>query len=128
MQKEHIFLTEDRSNPYCDIVITEDKYLFLSGLVSQDLSSGELKYGSITEETCQVLQNLKCILEQNGSDMDHVIRAQVLLRHFSERDEMNAEYMKHFNPDKMPARLCYGDVGLAGECKIEIMVTAVKKA
>lgn len=127
MQKEHIYFTENPSTPYCDLVVTEGKYLFLSGLISQDLESGEVIYGSITEETRRVLENLAVILERYGSDMEHVIRAEVLLKTFAERDEMNAEYVRHFKPESMPARLCYGDVGLHGECKVEIMVTAMKK-
>jgi 2-iminobutanoate/2-iminopropanoate deaminase len=127
MGKQHIYFSDDHSTPYCDMVVVEDRYLFLSGLVSQDLTTGELVFGDTTFETKQILDNLKVILERYGSDMQHVIRAEVLLKTFAERDLMNAEYIKHFNPEHMPARLCYGDVGLAGECKVEIMVTAVKK-
>lgn len=127
MNAEHIYFTEDRGAPYCDLVVTEGKYLFLSGLISQDLASGEVLYGSITEETKRILDNLAVLLERYGSDMDHVIRAEVLLRDFSERDEMNAEYVRHFREETMPARLCYGNVGLAGACKVEIMITAVRK-
>ena len=127
MNKEHIYFTDDRTAPYCDLVVAEDKYLFLSGLIAQDMETGEIVSGTITEETRRILQNLAVILERYGSDMDHVLRCEVLLRDFSERDEMNAEYVRHFRPETMPARLCYGDVGLAARCKIEIMVTAVKK-
>ena len=66
------------------------------------------------------------ILKDHGSDMEHVIRVDVILADFSQRNEMNAEYVKHFNPERMPARVCYGNVGLAGGCKIEIMVIARK--
>lgn len=74
-----------------------------------------------------MLTNLKTLLERYGSDMDHVLRVDVLLRDFAQRDEMNAEYVRHFKPERMPARLCYGNVGLADQCKIEIAVTAVKR-
>lgn len=127
MEHKYIHFTEDHSAPYSDIVVVDGKFLFLSGLVSVDLDTGEWVYGDITTETNQVLQNLNRILKEYGSDMDHVVRTEVLLRHFSERDEMNKEYVKHFDPAHMPARLCFGDVGLAGECKIEIMVTATMK-
>ena len=59
--------------------------------------------------------------------MDHVVRIEVILADFSERDAMNAEYVKHFDPDHKPARLCFGGVDLADGCKIEIMATAVRK-
>lgn len=127
MENQHIFFNADTSVPYCDIVISEDRYLFLSGLVSQDLDSGRMLYGDISFETGKILNNLALILEQYGSDMEHVIRCEVLLRDFGEKGAMNIEYMKHFNHERMPARLCFGNAALAGECKIEIMATAVKK-
>lgn len=127
MGEQHIHFSDNHSTPYCDMVVVEDRYLFLSGLVSQNLATGELVLGDTAFETKQILDNLKIILERYGSDMQSVIRAEVLLRTFAERDLMNVEYVKHFDPEHMPARLCYGDVGLAGECKVEIMVTAVKK-
>ena len=127
MNIQHIFFHADSEAPYCDLIISEDKYLFLSGLVSQDLDSGNMLYGDITFETKKILNNLAAILETYGSDMDHVIRCQVLLKNFEEKAEMNLEYVKHFNSERMPARLCFGNVGLADECKIEIMATAIKK-
>lgn len=127
MENKYIRLSDDHSAPYSDIVVVEDKYLYLSGLVAVDLDTGDWNYGDITHETRLVLDNLKTILEAHGSDMDHLIRCEVLLRDFSERDVMNVEYVKHFDPAHIPARLCYGNVGLAGESKIEIMATAIKK-
>lgn len=127
MANEYIRFAEGESLPYSDLVVVEDRFLFLSGLVSEDLQTGELVCGSVTEETNQVLSNLKTILEQYGSDMKHVVRIDVLLRDFSERDEMNTAYVRHFTEDRLPARLCYGNVGLADNCKIEIAVIATKK-
>lgn len=127
MENEYISFTGEEGSPYSDLVVVDGKYLFFSGLVSEDLETQELACGSITFETNKVLTNLKTLLERYGSDMDHVIRLEVLLRDFSERDEMNAEYVRHFDPKRMPARLCYGNVGLADACKIEIMAIAVKR-
>lgn len=126
MADQYIKFTDDPECPYSDIVVVDDQFLFLSGLVSEDLVTGELLAGDITAETRQVLNNLEAILKQYGSDMAHVIRVEVLLSDFSERDAMNAEYAKHFPADRMPARLCYGGVELAAGCKIEVMATARK--
>jgi len=120
---EYYKITE---GPYSDVVVVDDDFLFLSGLVSENLETGEAVSGDITTETCQTLNNLETILKQHGSDMEHVIRVEVILADFSERDEMNAEYVRHFSPDRMPARVCYGNVGLAGGCKIELMAIARK--
>lgn len=126
MDNTYIRFTDDLEAPYSDLVVVDGKYLYLSGLVSEDLDTQELACGDITFETRQVLNNLETLLRRYGSDMDHVVRIDVLLRDFAQRDEMNAEYVRHFDRERMPARLCYGNVGLADDCKIEIAVIAVK--
>lgn len=127
MAIENVYFTDDHSAPYTDLIVVDGTMLYLSGLVSEDLTTREEVYGDITFETKRVLDNLKVLLERYDSDMDHVVRIDVLLKDFSEKGEMNAEYMKHFNACHIPARLCYGGVDLAGECKIEIAVIARKK-
>ncbi|MCF0150326.1 MAG: RidA family protein [Firmicutes bacterium] len=127
MANEYVYFTADQSAPYSDMVVVDGSLLFLSGLVSEDLITREEVYGDIAFETKTVLDNLKVLLERYGSDMDHIIRIEVLLKDFSEKGEMNAEYMKHFSAGHVPARLCYGGVDLAGQCRIEIAVIARKK-
>lgn len=127
MDCQFVSFEENSGAPYSDIVVVEDKHLFLSGLVSEDMETGALVTGDITDETRRVFENLAGILARYGSDMDHVVRVEVLLRDFSDRDRMNAEYVRHFSPAHMPSRLCFGGVDLAEDCKIEVMVTAVKK-
>ena len=127
MDCEFLNLQEPGEGPYSDLVAVDGKFLFLSGLVSEDFETGELVPGDIATETRQALKNLAMILERYGSDMDHVVRIEVILADFSERDAMNAEYVKHFDPAHKPARLCFGGADLADGCKIEIMATAVRK-
>ena len=126
MDCKYINFSDNTGYPFSDMVEVNGM-LYLSGLISEDFDTGELVRGTVAEETRQIFKNLKWLLESAGSDLDHVVRVEVLLSDFSERDEMNEEYMKHFKPDHMPARLCYGGVDLAANCKIEIQVTAVKK-
>lgn len=127
MDNKHIIFIEEEDQPYSDIVVTEDKYLFLSGLVSEDLSTRDEVYGSIEFETNRILDNLKVILEKYGSDMDHVVRCDVLLAKWEYKDAMNREYVKHFRKNRLPARICFGDVRIAGECKVEMDFVATKK-
>ena len=87
---------------YSDIVKVDGKYLFLSGLVSENLKTRDLLDGGITFQTRTILENLQTILTEYGSDMEHVIRVEVLLKDFAERDEMNAEYVKHLTPRTCP--------------------------
>ena len=127
MENKHIIFIEEEDQPYSDIVVVNDKMLFLSALVSEELSTRDEAYGSIEFETNRILDNLKVILEQYGSDMDHVVRIDVILASWADKNAMNAEYVKHFKREKLPARVCYGDVAIAGDCKVEMVVIATKK-
>jgi len=127
MENKHIIFIEEEDQPYSDIVVVNDKMLFLSGLVSEDLATRDEAYGTIEFETNRILDNLKIILEQYGSDMDHVVRIDVILASWADKNAMNAEYVKHFRREKLPARVCYGDVAIASDCKVEMVVIATKK-
>ena len=127
MENEYIIFVEEEDQPYSDIVVTNGNMLFLSGLVSEELSTRDEAYGSIEFETNRILDNLKVILERYGSDMDHVVRVDVVLAKWEDKNAMNAEYVKHFKRAHLPARMCYGDVSIAGECKVEMAVIATKK-
>ncbi len=125
MSVQHLYFSSaGTGNAYTDLTIVDNRFLYFSGLIAQDLDTQTELCGSITEETRTILNNLKALLARYGSDMEHVIRADVLLANFADRDEMNAEYIRHFNGSFLPARLCYGNVALHGKCKIEIAVIA----
>ncbi len=126
MDNKNIIFIEEEDQPYSDIVEVGDM-LYLSGLVSEDLSTRDEAYGTIEFETNRILDNLKVILERHGSDMDHVVRIDVILAKWADKNAMNAEYVKHFKREKLPARVCYGDVAIAGDCKVEMVVIASKK-
>ena len=126
MENKYIIFIEEEDQPYSDIVEVGNM-LYLSGLVSEDLSTRDEAYGTIEFETNRILDNLKVILENHGSDMDHVVRIDVILAKWADKNAMNAEYVKHFKREKLPARVCYGDVAIAGDCKVEMTVIAAKK-
>jgi len=125
MNKEYITLAGTAAQPYSDIVIVENQ-LFLSGLIPQDETSGELLKGDIEFETDIVLRNMSHILERYGSGMDKVIKVDVFLHDFCEKDRMNSVYVKHFPTDKFPARVCVGGIDLAADCKVEMVATALR--
>ena len=127
MENEYIIFVAEEDQPYSDIVTVGGNMLFLSGLVSEELSTRDEAYGTIEFETNRILDNLKVILERYGSDMDHVVRVEILLKDWADKNAMNAEYVKHFKREHLPARVCYGGVDLAGECKVEMVVIATRK-
>lgn len=111
------------TNPYSDVVVA-DNCLYLSGLVSEDIDTGEPLPGNIEWETDIILNNMAKILEENGSGMDRVIRVEVFLRDYRDIEKMNHTYIKHFPQGKLPSRICVQVSNLYDQCKLEIMAIA----
>lgn len=115
MEVKHYMTNDDAV--YSEAIVTGDT-IYLSGLVSD-------KEG-IVPETRDILEQMAAILEKYGSSMDKVVRVDVLLTDFSQRDKMNEEYKKHWKPGQRPARVCYGTSALAGKCSVEMIAIAMK--
>ncbi|MCX7560704.1 RidA family protein [Sulfitobacter sp. F26204] len=55
------------------------------------------------EEVRNALTYIKTLLEQAGSDIDHVVQVTMLITDPADYHALNAEYIKHF-PNGLPAR------------------------
>jgi 2-iminobutanoate/2-iminopropanoate deaminase len=78
-------------------------FVYVSGLVGIDVSTGELAGTSIQEQTRQALTNCRSVLMEAGATLDDVIEVGVLLTHSSDFAGMNEEYTSWF-PVAPPAR------------------------
>jgi 2-iminobutanoate/2-iminopropanoate deaminase len=101
-------------------VVRGGDFLFVSGLTSVDLKSGQRVRGTTARETRQILTNLKQLLEAAGSSLDKVVKVNVLLHSMLEVPNMNDVYVRFF-PGPPPARTVCGarlppDVKLIVEC------------
>lgn len=99
-------------------------FVYLSGQVGTD-ASGKLVAGGITAETRQVMENIRAVVQANGSSMDRVIKCTVFLADMSEWGAMNEVYVTFFAADKRPARSAMGANGLALGARVEIECIAV---
>ncbi|MDH5234196.1 MAG: RidA family protein [Gemmatimonadota bacterium] len=99
--------------------------IFLSGQVGADAAaSGGLVAGGIEAETRQALDNIKQVLTDIGSSMDHVVKCTVMMADMKEWDRMNAIYTTYFAPGRLPARSAFGANGLALGARVEIECVA----
>ena len=80
--------------------------------------------GSITEQTKQILGNLKAVLEAAGSTIEKVVKTTVFLRNMDDFAEMNTEYTKHF-PKNPPARSTVQVARLPRDAGMEIDIVAI---
>ena len=100
-------------------------FIYFSGQVGQDPTTGKLVAGGIESETERVFQNLSAVLKAAGKDFDDVVRAGVYLTSMSDYVAVNGIYAKHFS-QPFPARTAIGVAALPlGACvEIDLVVKA----
>jgi 2-iminobutanoate/2-iminopropanoate deaminase len=98
--------------------------LFLSGSIPLDPASGQLVPGGIVEQTTQVMENIKSLLEAAGASVNHVARTTVFMVDLGEFAQMNEIYAKYFTAP-YPARSTVQVVKLPKDVRVEIDVIAV---
>ncbi len=100
-------------------------FIYVSGHVGQDPTTGKLVAGGIAAETERVFQNLSAVLKSAGKSFDDVARAGVFLTSMSDYVVLNGVYAKHFS-QPFPARTTIAVAGLPlGACvEIELVVKA----
>ena len=100
-------------------------FLFLSGQVALIPGTSTLNTSNITEETAQVMQNLKAVLQEAGLDFSNVVKTTIFLKEMSSFAEVNSEYGKYFDKD-FPARETVAVKTLPKDVNVEIsMIAAV---
>lgn len=98
-------------------------FLFLSGQIAIVPGTSELKTGNIVEETAQVMQNIKALLEAAGLDFSHVVKTSIFLKDMGLFAQVNEEYGKYFEKD-FPARETVAVKTLPKDVNVEISMTA----
>ncbi len=107
-------------------VVRVGDMLYLSGQLGLN-ASGALVTGGIKAETKQVMDNIRAVLERNGSAMDQVVKCTVMLLDINERPAMSEIYVSYFPKDRLPARSTFGTTGLALGARVEIECMATVK-
>jgi len=78
--------------------------LYTSGQIPIDPKTGTMVSGGIREQTIQVLENLKNVVEAGGSALDSVIKTTVFLADMGDFPEVNTIYAEYFGEENAPAR------------------------
>ena len=99
--------------------------LFISGQVALKPGTSSLITSNITEETEQVMNNLKAILSDAGLDFDHVIKTTIFLKDMSLFVSVNEVYGKFFESG-FPARETVAVKGLPRDANVEISMIAAE--
>lgn len=105
--------------PYSHAVRAGD-FLFVTGQLSENPETGEIVRGPIAEQTKQVMENLKLVLEHAGTGFNKVVMARIFITDFREYQTVNEIYSAYFQRDRLPSRTTVGVIGLAGLGDVEI--------
>ncbi len=97
--------------------------IFTSGQIPIDPATGSFVEGGIKEQTRQSLLNVKAILDEAGTTMDHVIKTTVFMADMNDFAEMNSVYAEFFNTP-YPARSAVAVKTLPKGALVEIEVIA----
>jgi 2-iminobutanoate/2-iminopropanoate deaminase len=111
--------------PYSQAIKVGD-LVYTSGQVALDPASGQLVEGGIQEQTVRVLENLKAVLAEAGTDLQHVIKTTVFIKNMSEFAAMNEIYAGYLAPQGVvaPARSTVEVARLPKDALVEIEVIA----
>jgi 2-iminobutanoate/2-iminopropanoate deaminase len=98
-------------------------YVFLSGQIPLDGTTGKLVEGGIEAQTEQVFANIKALLDNAGVTMANVVKATVFMTDLKEFAAMNGIYEKHVAAP-YPARSTIQVAGLPMGARVEIEMIA----
>ena len=126
MPEKEIVRTESAPAPFqgapYNQAVKAGGLVFTAGQVGLQ-PDGEMVGASIAEQTEQVMQNLRAILEEAGSSLDKLAKTTVFLQNLDDFAAMNEVYAAHVG-DRPPARSTVEVAGLPSGALVEIEAIA----
>lgn len=110
--------------PYNQAIIINGT-IYISGQICIEPSSGNLKNKDIQEETHQVMQNLRSILQEAGMSFNEVVKTTIFITDMNQFSTINEIYGKYFEGD-FPARETVQVSALPKGVNVEISMIGVK--
>jgi 2-iminobutanoate/2-iminopropanoate deaminase len=111
--------------PYSQAIFSGNT-LYTSGQIAIHPESGELVLGSIEEETKQVMENMKAVLDAAEMTFENVIKATIFISDMNDFSRINSVYGSYFNEKTAPARETVQVACLPKNVNVEISMIAVK--
>lgn len=109
--------------PYSQAV-KSNGFLFTSGQIAINPATGNVDAKTIEEQTKQVCENLKAVLERAGSSFDKVVKTVCFLADINDFAAFNEVYGTYFT--SKPARSCVAvkDLPKGVLCEVELIAEA----
>ncbi|UKM64149.1 RidA family protein [Flavobacteriaceae bacterium GSB9] len=111
--------------PYNQAILSGNT-LYISGQIALNPETGNLILNTIKEETYQVMQNLKAILESAGMTFENVVKSSIFISNMDDFGEINEVYGSYFDEATAPARETVQVAKLPKYVNVEISMIAVE--
>ena len=93
---------------------------------SDPRTTSEPDLGTLEEQTVQVLENIKAILEEAGTSFDHVVKRNVYLTHAGDFDTVYAIMGRYFSSPVASTGIVAGLVPVGARVEIDIIAVIPK--
>ncbi len=100
--------------------------LYTSGQIAIHPKTNALVINSIAEETQQVLENLKAVLEAANMTFEQVVKTSIFISDMHNFSAINKVYESYFNATTAPARETVEVANLPKFVNVEISMIAVR--
>lgn len=97
--------------------------LFSSGQIPMDPETGEIVADDVENQTRQVLENVRAVLEEAGTSLDKVLKTTVFIKNMDDFGKINDVYAEYFT-ENPPARSTVEVARLPKDVQVEIEVIA----
>jgi len=114
--------TKQMGLPFSDVVRVGDM-LYLSGQIGNIPGEFTLVEGGLEAEARQTMENIKRVLEANGSSFDNTVKFTIFIDDIERWSDFNKVYVEYFD-DHLPARSAFGAEGLALGAAVEVQCIA----
>ena len=102
-------------------IVKHNGTIYLCGQVGADANT------DITEQTQTMLEKVKTLLEEAGSDKEHILSATIYIRDMKDFSAMNAVWDAWVPEGFAPARACVEARMARAELLVEVSVIAAEK-
>ena len=110
--------------PYNQAVMAGNMF-FTSGQIAINSKSGELVINNVKDETKQVMENLKAILNTANLDFTNVVKTSIFITSMNDFNDINDVYGSYFEKGQEPARETVEVAKLPAGVNVEISMIAI---
>ena len=110
--------------PYNQAVLIGNT-LYTSGQIAINPTTGDLVIETIDEETKQVMENMKAVLDAAGMTFENVVKSTIFISNMNDFATINSIYGGYFNEKTAPARETVQVACLPKNVNVEISMIAV---